>query len=489
MNRKWYRYLISFAAALLLAIASATPSQAHWADLSVAEIIVSDTQTQMTLTFPTGLVGTADDNQDGQLSPSEVQKHQAELQGFLSDRIHVTDDNRQTATLAVKPTDLASLPPNLKAQGTTHSTLILTYTWLQPAQGLNIDYNLFLPDVPTARCVATILQDGKVQNIVFSPTDTRFSRNSVNNNVPFNGFLAAIAGAFVWGAVHALSPGHGKTIVGAYLVGAQATPKHALFLGLTMTITHTIGVFGLGLVTLFASRYLLPQQFYPWLSLLSGLLVLVVGVQLVRDRYLRQKRALLSHNHDLEPEHYHGHTHSHHDLEPEHYHGHTHSHHDLEPEHHHGHTHSHHDLEHEHHHHGHTHSHLPPDRVTWKSLLALGVSGGLIPCPSALVLLLSAIALGQIPLGLSLVLAFSLGLAGTLTGLGLLLVSAKSWFKRVPDRLGLVKILPVITAFLITGVGILITLQAVGQIWFPAAISSRSSDFALFSTVSWQKNK
>jgi nickel/cobalt transporter (NicO) family protein len=496
MNRKWYRYLISFFGALLLAIASATPSSAHWADLSVAEIMVSDAQTQMTLTFPTGLVATADDNKDGQLSASEVRQHQTELERFLSDRIRLTDDNRQVATLAIEPTDVGSLPANLKAQGTTHSTLILTYTWVQPAQGLNIDYNLYLPNVPTARCVATILQGGKVQNVVFSPIDRQFSLNSGTSHLPIVGCLVALTGAFVWGAVHALSPGHGKTIVGAYLVGAQATPQHALFLGLTTTVTHTIGVFGLGLVTLFASRYVLAEQLYPWLSLASGLLVVVVGMQLVRDRYFRvrsHKRELLPHHHEhAHPHHHHhGHTHSHSRLELEHPHfhdGQTHSHHlEYEHHHHHGQTHSHHHLEreHPHFHDGHTHSHLPPDKVTWKSLLALGVSGGLVPCPSALVLLLSAIALGQVTLGLSLVLAFSLGLAATLTGLGLLLVTAKPWFERVPHKLGLVKVLPVVSAFAIAAVGILITLQALWQIWFPG--TSGSSELPLFSSATWQQ--
>jgi hypothetical protein len=182
MNRKWYRYFISFFGALLLAIASATPSSAHWADLSVAEIMVSDAQTQMTLTFPTGLVATADDDKDGQLSASEVRQHQTELERFLSDRIRLTDDNRQVATLAIEPTAIGNLPANLKAQGTTHSTLVLTYTWLRSPRGLNIDYSLYLPNVPTARCVATIVRDGKAQNIVFTPKDSRFSLSSISES-------------------------------------------------------------------------------------------------------------------------------------------------------------------------------------------------------------------------------------------------------------------------------------------------------------------
>ncbi len=87
-----------------------------------------------------------------------------------------------------------------------------------------------------------------------------------------------------WGAMHAMSPGHGKTLVAAYLVGAHGTARHALFLGLTTTITHTAGVFALGFVTLALSRYVLPEQLYPWLSAASGVLVVVIGLSLARRR-------------------------------------------------------------------------------------------------------------------------------------------------------------------------------------------------------------
>src|SRR5690606_3611387 len=80
----------------------------------------------------------------------------------------------------------------------------------------------------------------------------------------------------------ALTPGHGKTIVGAYLVGSRGTPRHALFLGLTTTVTHTAGVFAFGLLVLFASRTILPERLYPWLGVFSGLLVVGIGFSLFR---------------------------------------------------------------------------------------------------------------------------------------------------------------------------------------------------------------
>lgn len=453
MNLKWRRYsklsIFSFLGSLLLWVLVALPSPAHWADLSVAEIVVGERQTQMTLTFPTGLVAFADNNQDNQLSVEEFRTHQAKLQTFLGDRIHLTDGTQKKGNLTLNFSETSALPSSLKATASTHSTLLLVYTWLKPIQELKIDYDLFLPQVPTATCLATILHKGQTQNYLFSPQNRRFSLMPL----PLGGLLLAIAGAFVWGAMHAMSPGHGKTIVGAYLAGSRATPQHAIFLGLTSTITHTTGVFALGLLTLFASEYILPEQLYPWLSFLSGLMVAAIGLnlfinQLGKTRRLKKWGFDSSHTH-----HHHEHDHSH-----EHDHHHTHHH---EHDHSHGHDH--------HHEHSHSeHSHLPPGTdgspITWRSLLALGISGGLLPCPSALVLLLSSIALGRTGFGLMLVLAFSLGLAGVLTALGLLLVYAKRIFQIFPTQLRFVKILPMVSALCVALIGLGITTQALVQI-------------------------
>ncbi|NTU64310.1 MAG: ABC transporter permease, partial [Chloroflexi bacterium] len=167
----------------------------------------------------------------------------------------------------------------------------------------------------------------------------------------------------MWGAAHAFSPGHGKTIVAAYLVGSRATARHALFLGATTTVTHTAGVFTLGLITLFASRYIVPEQVYPWLEVGSGALLVVLGISMFAGRVRRvaaHDRAQHAHDHDYDHDHDHPHDHDH-----------------------------------DHHHHAsHNHSHLPPGTddtpVTWRRLLALGISGGLLPCPSALVVMLGA---------------------------------------------------------------------------------------------------
>ncbi len=426
----WRRYrlgIILFFGSLLLSITFAAPSLAHWADLAVAEIMVGETETQITLTIPTGLVALADDNQDSQLSAAEVKSHQAELETFLGDRIRLTD-GKHNGTLTVTP--LETVPQNLKVTANTHSTLQLAYSWLQPVQALKMQYDLFLPEAPAARCLATVFQSGQTQNFIFSPQNQQISLMKGSIWQPAGSFLIATLGSFVWGAMHAMSPGHGKTIVGAYLVGARATAQQAVFLGLTTTITHTIGVFALGLVALFASQYILPEQLYPWLSCISGLIVIVIGVNLFISRIRSAqllKRSHLGHSHADQ--------HHHHDHDHKHSHG--------------------------------SHSHLPPGTdgspVTWRSLMVLGISGGLVPCPSALVVLLSSIALGRIGFGLVLVLAFSLGLAGVLTALGLLLVRAKRLFERLPTQQW-VRVLPAVSALFIALLGLGITTQALMQI-------------------------
>jgi nickel/cobalt exporter len=269
------------------------------------------------------------------------------------------------------------------------------------------------------------------------------------------GLLLALLAAAGWGAVHALSPGHGKTVVGAYLVGSRGTPRHALFLGLTVTITHTAGVIAVGLVILFASRTILPEQLYPWLSLVSGLLVAVLGLTILRQRLIGLP-TFGHHHHD------HGHAHDH-----DHDHAHDHSH---EQDHSHDHAHAHADRL-VHSHDGHVHSHLPPgadgERLTWRSLLALGISGGLLPCPSALLALLGAVAVGRAGFGLMVVVAFSLGLAATLTGVGLLFLYAGRFLERraIAGRWSeMLRFAPAIAAVAVTASGVMIVVRSLVEL-------------------------
>ena len=232
------------------------------------------------------------------------------------------------------------------------------------------------------------------------------------------GFIAlSILIAMFWGAAHALSPGHGKSIVAAYLVGSRGTPRHAVFLGMTVTVTHTIGVFALGLVTLSLSAFIVPDQLYPWLNLVSALLIVGVGVSVLRWR-VREWRGRRA------PDHHH---------------------------HHHGHSHD----------HGHHHHHDEHDRaLSPRRLLGIGVSGGIVPCPTALVVLLAAISLHRVGYGLVLIVAFSIGLATAMTVIGLVAVTAKRTFERVDFNGGAIRLLPAFSAVVVLGLGLAMTVRA-----------------------------
>jgi nickel/cobalt transporter (NicO) family protein len=236
--------------------------------------------------------------------------------------------------------------------------------------------------------------------------------------------LLGLLVAFGLGAAHALSPGHGKAVVGAYLVGTKGTPKHAVFLGVTVTITHTLSVFALGIIALFASEYILPERLMPFLNFVSGLMVLFIGLTLFKNRLL----AILGYQKD-DSHHHNEAAHDHDDLDGDFTHTHG----------------------------GSTHSHLPPKTVTWKNLLALGISGGLLPCPSALVLMLSAISLNRIGYGIVLTFVFSIGLAATLTVVGLAFLYVGKFFNNPAlSENRLIKAVPVFSAFVIACVGAVI---------------------------------
>ena len=232
------------------------------------------------------------------------------------------------------------------------------------------------------------------------------------------GFIAlSLLIAMFWGAAHAFSPGHGKSIVAAYLVGSRGTPRHAVALGMTVTVTHTIGVFALGLVTLSLSAFIVPEQLYPWLNLVSALLIVTVGLSVLRWRIGEWRRRRGGHDHD----HGHGHHHHHHDHEPD--------------------------------------RALSPRR-----LLGIGISGGLVPCPTALVVLLAASSLHRVGYGLALILAFSVGLAMAMTAIGLVAVTAKKTFAWVDFDGGAIRLLPAFSAIIVLGLGLAMTVRALTHV-------------------------
>ncbi|TMM02385.1 MAG: high-affinity nickel-transporter [Actinobacteria bacterium] len=253
------------------------------------------------------------------------------------------------------------------------------------------------PDVPPA------LSSGKTLEAPDRVADAGFSSLIGRHHLSALVILASLAAAFFWGMAHALSPGHGKTIVAAYLVGRRGTPWHAAALGAIVTATHTIGVFAFGLVTLALSAFIVPEQLYPWLNLVSGVLVVAIGATVFRSRYRHR-----------------GHTHDHHH-----------------------------------------HEHEAPSR---RSLVAVGITGGLLPCPSALVVLLAAISLHRVAFGMLLIVAFSAGLALSITGIGLVAVFAKQIFKRASFEGRLVRLLPAASALVILAAGLAMTVRALPKV-------------------------
>jgi nickel/cobalt transporter (NicO) family protein len=233
--------------------------------------------------------------------------------------------------------------------------------------------------------------------------------------------LVSLAIAAFWGAAHALTPGHGKALVAGYLIGTRGRPRDAVLLGATVTVTHTAGVFALGFVTLALSQFIVPESLYPWLTLVAGILVVCVGASVFWHRLGAHRRHIRGHD-----------QHGHH---------------------------------HHHHHHDHDHHHEPrDDAITRRGIVAVGVAAGLLPCPSALVVLLSAIALHRVGFGLVLIIAFSLGLATTITGIGLLAVLARRAFGRLSLDGPVVRALPAASAFAILAVGVVLTAKAIPQV-------------------------
>ena len=244
--------------------------------------------------------------------------------------------------------------------------------------------------------------------------------------------LLALVFAALLGALHALTPGHAKTLMAAYLVGSGGTTRNALTLGAVVTFTHTASVLVIGLVALFASQFLVPGVLVPALEILSGVLVLAIGLRLVRRRW----PGAVIRTHVPQPDRVPVLVGAGHNRGPD-VHAHSHG--------------------------GRPHTHaIPAGAVTPRGLIAMGVSGGLVPCPEALGVLVLAVGVNRTVFGLGLIVSFSLGLAAVLMGVGLLLVRARhlvSRFERVGTRW--TAALPLISALVVSALGVGLLLKGV----------------------------
>ena len=343
----------------------------------------------------------------------------------------------QSTQLSDYPTDLLNTPPqvlearlSLAASGAVAAAKLELAEPVRPPRSITGIANGVAPPVPVAAISAPQASKTADLSIEESPQALQPNRQSPPND-SFTELIAAkqltwsmilfvflIAAAL--GAFHVLEPGHGKTLVAAYLIGSRGTAKHALFLGFIVTASHTAAVYLLGGVVLYASEHVVPEKLYPWLTLASGVMIIGLGSVLFVRRF-RVKKA--------------GHHHHHHG--------------------HHDHDHAQHS-EHRHvHHHHHRHA------VSPRELLTLGISGGIVPCPAALVVLLSAVSLQRIGFGLLLIVAFSAGLAAVLIAVGLLMVYARKFMARFhSEGRILTRWLPLTSSAFIVLCGVGLTWQA-----------------------------
>jgi nickel/cobalt transporter (NicO) family protein len=273
--------------------------------------------------------------------------------------------------------------------------------------------------------------------------------------------LFFITSSFWAGAAHAATPGHGKTIAAAYIVGARGKPIDAVILGIFVTLSHTSGIVLIGVLASLGSTWLRPQRIEAYLAIVVGIMVIVLGLWML---WAQRDLIALAMGETGEPgdgasradAHDHGHEHDH-------GHGHDHD-----------------------HDHDHSHSHGPGDSVVWHShgfgkshshrldlvaenrpklpvLLALGIAGGLLPDPAALALLLGALSSGKVLLGLVTVVVFSIGFATTLVVVGI--VAAKVG-EKVLDWLASIWMirLQIATSLLIVGMGVVLTIRAASEL-------------------------
>lgn len=333
-----------------------------------------------------------------------------------------------SARLTAYPTDLIAQPLDVRS-----ATILAT-----PGPG---SAGAVASPAPTAATATTPAVPGAVPGGVGVELPAIFREVDLT---PFVA-LASIVTAFALGAGHALTPGHGKTLMAAYLVGARGTPLHAVGLGLSVTVSHTLGILVLASLVVGAQGVLPPDVVVRVAPVVAAATIVALGGwMLSREirRRLTTRGAASAHEYEHDHGHEHGHAHDEHG-------------HDHEPE------------PGEHRHGGVRHSHGPAagSTISWRGLFALGLAGGLIPSTSALIILLGSIVAGRPAFGFVLVVIFGLGMAAVMSGVGLAMVFARERLDRLPTGSGLGRIArhaPLAAAFVVLAFGVYLTAQAIG---------------------------
>jgi ABC-type nickel/cobalt efflux system permease component RcnA len=307
----------------------------------------------------------------------------------------------RSGQLSNYPTDLIKSPPQDVAAKIVYETMATSAT----AANLTAASTSVAPPSAAAS-----------HQIQLKPNQQTTPRNSFTELMATKQFslgivlFAAIVAAGL-GALHALEPGHGKTIVAAYLVGSKGTARHALLLGMIVTISHTAGVYLLGAITLYAQKYVLPDRLYPFLGVLSGILIAGMGCYLFLQRFVG---AEFTHSHEIPAA---ANASAKEGFQR-------------------------------------------PRKISARQLIVLGVTGGIVPCPAALVVLLSAVSMHRAGFGLFLIVAFSIGLAVVLIAMGLAAVYAGRMISWLPTDGPLVqRWLPMGSAMMIAVLGCVIAVR------------------------------
>jgi nickel/cobalt transporter (NicO) family protein len=253
--------------------------------------------------------------------------------------------------------------------------------------------------------------------------------------------ILSLAAAAALGAGHALTPGHGKTLMAAYLVGTRGSARHAIGLGAAVSVSHTVGILVLATIIVAATDLIAPDVVVRWAPVVAALSILLIGGWMLLGEVSRRRAARDGRSSQPDRDHAHPHAHDHGHVHPD-------AHGDE---------------------HGHAHPHRPTtgSTITWRSLFVLGLAGGLIPSTSALLILLGSIAAGRAAFGLVLVVAFGLGMAAVMSGIGLILVTARDRFDRVQAGAGLGRIrdaVPLVASVVVLGFGVVLTAQALSAV-------------------------
>ena len=262
--------------------------------------------------------------------------------------------------------------------------------------------------------------------------------------------LMLYTGAMALGALHAFEPGHGKTLIAAYMIGTRGRAMDGIILGLIVTFTHTFSVIILGIVAKVLSQTYSEAQLHGWLGLFSAILILGVGIWMLRQR-LKSSGGHV-HFHLFGKGHSHDHP-AHGDDLDQHPHSHDHDDHN--------------------HNHPHEHNHQPSEEAAPKEqrhgkldLLVLGISGGLVPCPAAIATLLAAIAAGRAAQGLTLTIFFSLGLGLVMMTIGVALSHAGKLTEKIGNSPEFSRRMGIFSATLITVLGFVTLFHSIRTLWF-----------------------